>query len=70
MRMPIKLVALSAVCLLASCAVAPERVTGEYSEMRMPPPPPAAVTVSSSGQALVMNPNAPTNQPPSFENMY
>ena len=69
MRISIKLVALSAVCLLASCAVAPEHVPGEYSDMRMPPAPPA-VTVSSSGRTMVMNPNAPTNQPPSFENMY
>ena len=69
MRMSIKLVALAAVCLLASCAVAPEHVPGEYSDMHMPPPP-APVSVSSSGRTMVMNPNAPTNQPPSFENMY
>ena len=67
MRMPIKLVALSAVCLLASCAT-PSR-PGEYTDTQMPPAPPP-VAVSSSGGTVVVNPNAPTNQPPSFENMY
>ena len=28
------------------------------------------VAVSSSGRTLIRNPNAPTNEPPSFENMY
>ena len=31
-------------------------------------PPPASV--STAGHAQAQNPNAPTNQPPSFENMY
>lgn len=31
---------------------------------------PAPVSVSSTGRTVVLNPNAPTNEPPSFENMY
>jgi hypothetical protein len=42
-------------------------VEGEMAEGALPPP---AVSVSSVGRKVILNPNAPTNEPPSFENMY
>ena len=42
----------------------PVEEAGETAQVSSP------VSVSTAGRTMVLNPNAPTNQPPSFENMY
>jgi hypothetical protein len=42
-------------------------IAGDAGETPQVAPP---VSVSAAGRAVVLNPNAPTNEPPSFENMY
>ena len=42
----------------------PVEEAGETAQVSQP------VSVSAAGRTVVLNPNAPTNQPPSFENMY
>ena len=42
----------------------PVEEAGEKAQVSQP------VSISTAGRTVVLNPNAPTNQPPSFENMY